>query len=343
MLIRKIKSQLEAWIGNSSHKSIAVKFVLIALATIIPAGNTMAQRMLDLKPNSQKQSEQNYNLLNEDWVWKYYQEFNADYDDPFDTSGENKCSDIYVNVGFSGTTVIDGVEYKNCTIWRDGEKPADSDAPVIAYLREEGNKIYMRDVKPGKGLYKTLFEDYGISLNPYICPSFRWASNSKSDSERLIYDFDLDKGDTLWFDDECRDDKAGLQIIGRYTGTVEGEKIDIQEYQIYDYEIGVVYCGLGAADSLLPFPCAYSDMPFTPFRLIAIHDKENNPVITMPEGGFPPSPDETGITSVNQFINSSYYDMQGRQVSKPAEGIFIRVDRMQDGSVVSRKVCMQAR
>ena len=61
----------------------------------------------------------------------------------------------------------------------------------------------------------------------------------------------------------------------------------------------------------------------------------------MPEGGFPPSPDETGITSVNQSINSSYYDMQGRQVSKPTEGIFIRVDRMQDGSVVSRKVCLQ--
>lgn len=167
-------------------------------------------------------------MLNEDWIWKYYQRFNADYDDPFDTSGENKCSDIYVNVGFSGTTVIDGVEYKNCTIWRDGEKPADGDAPVIAYLREEGNKIYMRDVKLEKGLYKTLFEDYGISLNPYICPSFRWAHNNKPDSERLIYDFDLDKGDTLWFDDECRDDMAGLQVIGRYTGTVDGEKIDIQ-------------------------------------------------------------------------------------------------------------------
>ena len=108
--MQKIESQLEAWLRDYSHKFIAVKFVLIALAAIIPAGNAMAQRELGLESNYQKQSEQNYNLLNEDWVWKYCQEYNEDYADP-----QYTCRDYvndgytYLNVGFKGTTVINGV------------------------------------------------------------------------------------------------------------------------------------------------------------------------------------------------------------------------------------------
>ena len=80
-----------------------------------------------------------------------------------------------------------------------------------------------------------------------------------------------------------------------------------------------------------------------PHFLIQIADRNDNPIVTMLPGGRLP---ETGISVINpdnNIVDSSYYDMQGRQVSKPTEGIFIRVDRMQDGSVVSSKVCMQAR
>ena len=52
-------------------------------------------------------------------------------------------------------------------------------------------------------------------------------------------------------------------------------------------------------------------------------------------------PDETGITSVKQTADVSYFDMQGRQVPKPDNGIFIRIERKSDGSVVTRKVCLR--
>lgn len=340
--MRKIKSQLEAWMEDSSHKFIAVKLALIALAAIIPAGNTMAQRVLNLDSNSKKQSEQNQNLLNEDWVWKYCQEYNEDYADP-----QYICRDYvndgytYLNVGFKGTTVMDGVEYKNCTIWREGEEPADGEAPVIAYLREEGNKIYMRKVDNDDNLYNKLLRDYNISLNPFRCPSFGWSSDQKS--ERLIYDFDLDKGEKLWFDNEHKNNKACLEVAARYPLTIDGREIEIQQFGVEDYEMTFVYCGLGAVDSLLPFPNTYNDGLNMPHFLIQIADRNDNPIVTMLPGGRLP---ETGISVINPdniIVDSSYYDMQGRQVSKPTEGIFIRVDRMQDGSVVSRKVCIQSR
>lgn len=278
-------------------------------------------------------------LLREDWVWKYHQYFNIDYSDPNNTSGKDACSDIYLNIGFSGTTVIGGVEYQNCTIWKDGEEPANGEAPVIAYMREEGNRIYMREATPSGGLYQTLFNDYNISINPYICPALEWVPDSNT--EMLIYDFDLDKGEILWFDSECRDDDAGLPVTLRYTGTVDNKEVDIQWFETRLDEEAAVYCGFGSADSLLPFPGTYNEFQWEPHRLIAITDRENNPVITMPTGGFPPLPDETGITSVKQTADVSYFDMQGRQVPKPDNGIFIRIERKSDGSVVTRKVCLR--
>ncbi len=285
---------------------------------------------------------QNQNLLNEDWVWKYCQEYNEDYANP-----QYTCRDYvndgytYLNVGFKGTTVINGEEYKNCTIWRDGEEPADGKAPVIAYLREEGNKIYMRKVDTDDNLYNRLLRDYNISLKPFRCPSFGWSP--VQESERLIYDFDLDKGEKLWFDNEHKNDKACLEVSDRYPLTIDGREIEIQQFGVEYYEITNVYCGLGAVDSLLPFPNTYNDYINMPHFLIQIADRNDNPIVTMLPGGRLP---ETGISVINpdnNIVDSSYYDMQGRQVSKPTEGIFIRVDRMQDGSVVSSKVCMQAR
>ena len=278
-------------------------------------------------------------LLREDWVWKYHQYFNIDYSDPNNTSGKDACSDIYLNIGFSGTTVIGGVEYQNCTIWKDGEEPANGEAPVIAYMREEGNRIYMREATPSGGLYQTLFNDYNISIKPYICPALEWVPDSNT--EMLIYDFDLDKGEILWFDSECRDDDAGLPVTLRYTGTVDNKEVDIQWFETRLDEEAAVYCGFGSADSLLPFPGTYNEFQWEPHGLICITDRENNPVITMPTGGFPPLPDETGITSVKQTADVSYFDMQGRQVPKPDNGIFIRIERKSDGSVVTRKVCLR--
>ena len=138
----------------------------------------------------------------------------------------------------------------------------------------------------------------------------------------LIYDFDLDKGEILWFDSECRDDDAGLPVTLRYTGTVDNKEVDIQWFETRLDEEAAVYCGFGSADSLLPFQALTTNSNGSRTGSSASRTERTIRHHHAHRRISPPLPDETGITSVKQTADVSYFDMQGRQVPKPDNGIF---------------------
>lgn len=117
--------------------------LLLALA-IAPAN---AQRMLDIasgtfsptlespKVERTAPASTENRVVREDRTWRYYSALNCNME---------PSQDIYLDVRFSGTTEIDGMEYSNCYVWKEEEEFSEENAILIAYMREENGKVYAR-------------------------------------------------------------------------------------------------------------------------------------------------------------------------------------------------------
>ncbi len=256
-------------------------------------------------------------IVREDRIWTYYQEFNAETE---------PSHDIYVNVRFSGTTEIDGKTYHNCYAWREGTEFSESDAPVIAYMREEDGKVYAYyHYMDNPSILQDILDKYGIDMIPDCPATFSWTDTPDRNYERLLFDFNLKEGDELWFNREELDTDKGYMILeGINDIEFEGENVTEYKYRngIWDYN---VFRGLGSPVGLLPFPGA---MPLcyckTGYNLVRVTDLEKDILFATPL-----SVDDLAESA--EVLESRYYDLQGRSLNGPTDGVYVKIDIFADG------------
>ena len=103
--------------------------------------------------------------------------------------------DIYLDVRFSGTTEIDGMEYSNCYVWKEEEEFSEENAILIAYMREENGKVYARYI-PG---IDNIAYERGIDIMPYapMMDDFSHDTEVLYKEDVLLFDPYLNEGDVL--------------------------------------------------------------------------------------------------------------------------------------------------
>lgn len=184
-------------------------------------------------------SKKNQTLLGENKIWRYHSNFNGNM---------TPYKDIYLNLCLSGKTKIDGKKYYNCYVWQEGKKFSDENVALIAYMREENGKVYVRYIPEAKQNAR----EKGIDIVPYapMMASYSHDIEKLSKIDVLIYDNSLKPGDVLY---------TGADSFN-VNGMVEIECFGVKRkvwhlsqgptlYQSYDY-----YEGVGDVIGLLPLP-----------------------------------------------------------------------------------------
>ena len=301
--------------GSVSGLSLPSDYSTIIVSAHLPGSLPYVVDLNKLSPK--REAAASPEIVREDRIWTYYQEFNGQMD-PSD--------DIYVNVRFSGTTEIDGKTYHNCYAWKDGTEFSESDAPVIAYMREEDGKVYAYyHYMDDPSILQNVLDKYGIDMMPDCPVTFAWTDTPDRNYERLLFDFNLKEGDELWFNrDELDTDKGYMILEGINDIEFEGENVTEYKYRngIWDYN---VFRGLGSPVGLLPFPGA---MPLcyckTGYNLVRVTDLEKDILFATPL-----SVDDVAESA--EVLESRYYDLQGRSLNGPTDGVYVKVDIFADG------------
>lgn len=265
--------------------------------------------------------------IKEGRTWRYYSEQNC-FMDP--------RSDIYLDLCFSGTTVINGVEYFNCYVWKEDNDFSSNTASLIAYMREEEGKIYVRylpetDDNANKN---------GIDIIPYS-PFFSLLKhdlNQLSEDEYLLFDPNLKIGEEMI---SCENPTKGI----RYT--VKGIKIFESmghSYKMYSFSDGNESFSfasvLGDYHSLLPIPgsdpISYSEGLW---NLIQVVDTDTNEIL-YDSSQLTISSNVNTINSI--ILKETYYDLNGIEISSPTEkGIYIRRQLLDSGLIKTDKILVK--
>lgn len=316
--------------GSISGDELPTDYTALTLCVHKPGYLPYVKDMVKLakKPSAETENK----LVREDRIWTYYQEF----------CGTMKPSeDILLNVKFSGTTDINGKTYFNCYAWKAENEFSESECPIIAYMREEDNKVYAYYPFLGNSSLapeEEILEKYGIDIMP-TSPSLMAEDYPYTDCERMIFDFNLNEGDKMWFNkDEIQTEKSFLTITDVYDTEWDGNIFHTQKYDGgYFMTPYRAFEGVGAEFGLLPYPGAFPICYcHSGYLLIKMSDTDLNTLFKIP--------DNTGISD-NQInlniVETQFYDLQGRQVINPHAGIFIRTDIFENGARKVTKVIIE--
>lgn len=266
-------------------------------------------------------------IIREDRIWTYHNDFCGTME---------PSQNININIRFSGTTEIKGKTYHNCYAYKAENEFLEAECPIIAYMREEGNKVYA---------YYQLFDNFNFEndiLNQYGIDIMSNCPTTKDDfgcenCERMIFDFNLKKGETLWFNrDEIDSDLAYLYVEDVFDTEYDGNIFLTQEYT----PLGTytVYEGVGPFIGLLPYPGAVSmDYGHDVYHLQRMTDLDGKILFEYEKRADSRIIDDEYTSPI---VESRYYDMQGRRMlGKPSKGVYIKIDILEDGtSKVTRNI-----
>lgn len=308
--------------GNISGDTLPSDFVNYIVCIHKPGYLPYVMNLSNVSPKLLSRKSENQ-LVREDRIWTYHNDYCG-------TVEPHK--DININIRFSGTTEINGKTYHNCYAYKEENEFSEIDSPIIAYMREEDNKVYayyqLFDIQDFE---ENIINQYGIDIMA-IGPTTR--KYNCENCERMIFDFNLKKDDILWFNrDKIESDRAFMTVTDVFETDYEGNIFLTQQYGDPRSLNYTAYEGVGSFTGLLPYPGAESiDYSHSTYCLLKMTDLDGNILFANPEYlKFYSGINNTEYTS--SVIESRYFDMQGRRLlSKPTDGIYIQIDIMEDGT-----------
>ncbi len=259
-------------------------------------------------------------------IWRYHADINYNM---------NPSEGIYVDVCLSGATEIEGKEYLNCYVWKTEDEFSEESAALIAYMREENGRVYVRYVPYADAIAM----EKGISIIPYApmmtLVHHNWEDLCKSDI--LLFDFNLEKGDVLY----SSDDKTNRVVF---------KVISIDEFECLGrtykrtwlrsgYGDYCFYDGIGDTTGLLPLPGAtpimYSE---DAWLLTEVLDCDGNVI-------FDPYKFGSGVDTVYDNANvvmETYRDLNGIEVATPTQsGVYLKTLLFDNGKIRTEKVIIR--
>lgn len=268
-------------------------------------------------------------MVREGLTWKYYTERNR-YMEP--------QNDIELNLAFYGTTTIDDKEYYNCYVWKATEEFSEVGAALIAHMREEDRKIYVR-YQPDAD--KIAYEK-GIDIIPYapMMDITYQSFENMAKKDVLLYDFNLGIDETLY--STGQDDRGSRNFVVKGISEVECngvvrklwdmKGIGAVEGRTYNY-----YEGIGSADGLLPLPGAWDDNWYCNnehWELVDVIDENGESIFSVAQ--LPGSVNTVDFGSV--VIDETYHNIDGRLVNNPSKGIYIHTLHYSNGMNKTEKI-----
>lgn len=264
--------------------------------------------------------------VKENVVWKYYSSTNCNMD---------PSSDIFLDLCFSGSTVIDGMEYYNCYVWKEDEDFSKENATLIAYMREEDGKVYVRYLATA---VKDA-QDNGIDLIPYapMMSVLKHDLETLSSEEFLLFDANLLVGDILDSSENvlfC----DSYKVAGINQFECLGERYD-EYYFTGDAGVYTFAAGLGDLTSLLPLPGAFPiSYGVTNWQLVQVVNNEGNVLFDAADISSETGMKDSYAMSVREF----YSTVDGMIIDKPKKrGIYIKFQFLDNGTVKTSKVLLK--
>lgn len=205
---------------------------------------------------------QNY-IVNEGLVRQTEVEVHESYDENYDLA--------IISEWFEGTRVINGTQYHDLHVKYDYK--GTSRTFIAAYMREEAGKVYMITADD-----ISVYDLNEISGGAYILHSGK---------EAMVYDFTLDKSDTIrLFDDDSDYDKYNRSALSANTRTViDKRQINYSSHDFVEMHMrnncpfGVDYYVLGkfgGIDNLICFPGIFnmeeSPSPLKVYTKVSLYD-----------------------------------------------------------------------
>jgi len=159
-------------------------------------------------------------LLSKDKEWGYLEYIS--YGHPLE-------SFHYYRLACGNKITIDGIEYVEICKYDSFLKP--DNAEIIAYMREEEGKVYVRYPKnTGAHHFNFFWEDF----QAYDEPDF----NPDISRERLIYDFSMEAGDTIELEGGMIYDDRPATLKCIETGTVTFDGVE-RKYLKFDKDVNL--------------------------------------------------------------------------------------------------------
>lgn len=311
--------------------------LLLALA-IAPAN---AQRMLDIasgtfsptlespKVERTAPASTENRVVREDRTWRYYSALNCNME---------PSQDIYLDVRFSGTTEIDGMEYSNCYVWKEEEEFSEENAILIAYMREENGKVYARYI-PG---IDNIAYERGIDIMPYapMMDDFSHDTEVLYKEDVLLFDPYLNEGDVLLSTENNSEsdvfkvvDVTEVECYGitRKAWTLKKDDNLNRNYRFFE--------GIGDGIGLLPMPGAVTiSYGAYSWELVEVIDENGNPL-------FAPSKMTTGVENVGEemeVVKEAFYDLNGVEINRPvSNGVYVKTQTLSNGATRTEKVMVK--
>lgn len=262
---------------------------------------------------------------------------------------------FFMDFAFSGTKEFHGKTYNVCYAWYTNEDIPYKEAAPIGFMREEGSKIYSY-CPPGWEQY--IYDNYHIDVMRCGRHIGYWEDNYPEDCEVLIYDFSLENGDYLFYNEDVysqfidREDYHKLQ--GLAIDNVKDIEIDGKTYKSQDYSMYArkklngefyddythFYTVLSSVGPLNGYPCYPSRYSYTlsksNIELINITDLEGNMIFDY--SPWLPIPDAVDNPSAGNVVRTVYHDLLGRETENHAGGLYIRTRIYDSGRQVTDKV-----
>jgi hypothetical protein len=278
-------------------------------------------------------------LVKEDRIWKYSSDGFLSTGIPTDTDSDSEEPlKMYLNLKFSGITNIDDKDYYNCYVWKDDQDFNESTAILIAYMREDNGKVYVRYIPEAINL--ALDNDIELSPTSPVMDTETDNISIVSQYDVLVYDNSLSEGDSFYTLPEDNEFTHKMKV----TNLSEKECMD-KQYRVwtinqtdwynnrYHY-----YENIGDIYGLIPFP---SPIPyfysFNQWDLEKVVDLDGNVI-------FETSKITSGVKNLtdDRIVTTKYFTLDGKAVTKPSQpGIYIKSTISASGVVTTEKAIVK--
>lgn len=263
--------------------------------------------------------------LRDDRIWRYYSR-NTNLDQ----------HDVFVDLRFSGISVVDGKEYMNCYAWLSDKEFSEENIALIALLREENGKIFVRYIP--EALDNAQSKGVGLLLNAPMCLPSTHDMPTLYNEDVLIFDENLDVGDLL----HSTDNKFSEDIfLIKDIETIHCLGREYERFLFYGSSVvgnyGFSSC-LGSLSGFIPYPDAGSELLSVDYwHLNKIFDLEGNILFDESEMTI----DQVGVSAFNEdeAVAEFFYTLNGVRIDKPVKkGIYIRSRHFENGQTKTEKV-----
>lgn len=305
-----------------------MKSNLVLLFLIAVSFSVLSQDITILKSANVVGSVNENKTIRDDRIWSYYSRHTT-------IAGQGETT---VNLRFYGSTEIDGKEYQNCYVWLADKEFSEENIALIAYLREEDGKVFVRYIP--EALDNAMDKNIGLLLDTPVAIPRMHDLEVLYNEDSLIFDESMSVGDVLHTTDNIYS-AVVFQIIGERKINCLGKEFSQLLYDggfVGGYAFGEL---IGSRYGFIPFPDAGSNiLSVDCWHLDKIYDLDGNLLYDDSYASY----EDLSIRRIDEddLLDVRFYSCNGVEIERPyGKGIYIKVKFLKSGEKLTEKIIVR--